>query len=311
MSEQFYSIRDSRRSDCGRLARSVCAERWLAYREGGVDVHRQIVELFANSPSLRRTCLIGERPVAMWGVVGTLLSFQGHVWVVLSREAASYPRKVISEVRRQLQEIVSSKREIRTSVALQDTVALRFAELLGFVKDGEPMQVQGFDVSLQPMLLKEKAPATAFGYRFQTEDSENVYAEAQPLLDLHWEEIAKNKQLLTLNPDRDYYRRQHNSFLLVTCRHRRELVGYFLWNMGKHPHYKHVMTAQEDIHFLRQDHRKGLTGYLLMKNARDEAMHAGAHLLIMREKIGHEHPPLMARLGFTPADIVYTMAVGG
>jgi GNAT superfamily N-acetyltransferase len=146
-------------------------------------------------------------------------------------------------------------------------------------------------------------------YKFAIEDYTAAYIEAAPLMKMHWEEIAKNKALLHLNPDEEFYAGFRKNVLIVTARLNGELVGYFVWFIIKHPHYKHVLTAEEDIHFLHPDHRKGMTGYMLMRAARDFAITVGAQLLAVREKIGHEHPAILERLGFKATDIVYTQGV--
>jgi hypothetical protein len=148
---------------------------------------------------------------------------------------------------------------------------------------------------------------------FAVESFSHAYAEAGPLMEAHWQEIAKNKDLLKLNPDVACYQaiEQNNKMLLVTARCETRLVGYFLWLLVTHAHYKHVLVAEEDLHFMLPEFRRGLTGYSFIKAACKAATDAGAKLLIMREKIGHEHQALMKRLKFKPTDIVYTYAVGG
>ncbi len=145
---------------------------------------------------------------------------------------------------------------------------------------------------------------------FAVERFADAFTEARPLLRLHWEEIARNKGLLTVNPDEGLYAKAADSLLLVTARCDGALVGYFLWFLIRHPHYQHVSVAEEDLHFLLPEHRRGLTGYSLMKAACQAAFERGAQLLVCREKIGHEHPAIMKRLGFVPTDIVYTRAAG-
>ena len=144
---------------------------------------------------------------------------------------------------------------------------------------------------------------------FAVEKLMDVYDEAKPLLLLHWQEIARNKGLLTLNPDLHAYAACADKLLLITARCGGRLIGYFLWVLASHPHYKHVLTAEEDLHFLLPEYRRGMTGYNLLRAARDAAVAIGARLLTMREKVGHEHPALLRRLGFAQADIVYTHAV--
>lgn len=141
---------------------------------------------------------------------------------------------------------------------------------------------------------------------FAVEQFKDAIDEARPLLRRHWEEIAKNKALLKLDPDMETYDRIGENLLLITARRDGHLVGYFLWFLIKHPHYKHVSVAEEDLHFLLPEYRRGLAGYMLMKAACQAAFESGAKLLVAREKIGHEHPAIMKRLGFVPTDIVYT-----
>ena len=140
-----------------------------------------------------------------------------------------------------------------------------------------------------------------------------TYNEAAPLLKLHFEEIAKNKDILVAaNPCVDMYKRAEDEgkLLLITARSHSRLVGYFLWVMIKHPHYEHLIVGEEDLHYLLPEYRKGMTGYLFMKFACQAAFDFGASMLTSREKIGHEHPALMDRLGFKATDIVYYKMAG-
>lgn len=148
---------------------------------------------------------------------------------------------------------------------------------------------------------------------FAVEPFAQCYVEAQELLKLHWEEIAKDKKLLFLNPDVDLYNKlsARTNIVVVTARTNAKLVGYFVWFLAKHPHYKHVLVAEEDIHFLLPEYRKGLNGYLLAREAVSLVKPLGVRYFRIREKIGHEHPALMKRLGFLATDVTYTLALDG
>ncbi len=165
--------------------------------------------------------------------------------------------------------------------------------------------------------VEDERPLEAPQVHFAVESFAGVWPEAEPLTRPHWTEIAKNKRLLTLNPDLEKYERLDagGHLLLVTARADGDLVGYFLWVIIAHPHYRHVLAAEEDLHFLSPEYRSGGRygrdrgyGFELLKAARDAALARGARLLAMREKVGHEHPALMEALGFVPTDVVYTLA---
>jgi hypothetical protein len=54
------------------------------------------------------------------------------------------------------------------------------------------------------------------------------------------------------------YDRIGENLLLVTARCDGHLVGYFLWFLIMHPHYRNVSVAEEDLHFLLPEYRRGL-----------------------------------------------------
>ena len=79
-----------------------------------------------------RTALIDGRPVAMWGVDGTLLSDTAYVWLVMSDEIAHIPRTIVREAKRELAAIMGRYSEVAATVLPDDDAAIRFAVYLGF-----------------------------------------------------------------------------------------------------------------------------------------------------------------------------------
>jgi len=144
-----YEIVEAKRWHCGRLARAICWERWLAFIEGGFRPHDQLVQVFEIS-AIRRTALIDGAPVAMWGVTGTLLSREGGGWLSLTKAAMAHPFALAREVRAQLAEI-SATRQIRIGVAQDDSAAVRFATFFGFKREGEPLRLPDSGLWMVPM----------------------------------------------------------------------------------------------------------------------------------------------------------------
>jgi hypothetical protein len=124
-----YQVVEAKRWHCGRMARALRA----AHRNGlsHMDLHAKMVEIFEQS-YFRRAALIEGRPVAIWGVKGTILSRTGYAWLGLSDEATRYPIALIKEAQRQLDEIMETKRELATTIIASDSAARRFAVFLGF-----------------------------------------------------------------------------------------------------------------------------------------------------------------------------------
>lgn len=143
---------------------------------------------------------------------------------------------------------------------------------------------------------------------FAPESWPEFWRDSQDALKVHWQEIAKDKDLMRLNVNETYYSEAYATghLLVVTARDRGRLAGYTLWTLHEHPHYQHVICAQDDVHFLLPEYRRGMNGYLLLKNAMRIAKLRGAHYCYVREKDGHEHPAMIKRLGLTKLDITYS-----
>lgn len=143
--------------------------------------------------------------------------------------------------------------------------------------------------------------------RFEWIDVEKFIDEAQPLFVRHREEIAKVKDLMVLDVDKKFYLKvtEDKYYRVVAARDMGRMVGYFAWLIYRHPHYA-LLCAQEDVHYLLPEHRMGLNGYLLMREAKEMLRPLGVRYFTMREKVGHEHPAIMKRLGLTPEDVVYS-----
>ena len=147
---------------------------------------------------------------------------------------------------------------------------------------------------------------------FALEPMRRFLQEGKALFILHREEFTKDKDVLILDPDEDYYNRNYDAghAAVVTARAGGKLVGYMLWTIHRHPHYKQALCAQDDVHYLLPEYRRGMNGYLLIKNAMMILPQLGVKYCYVREKIGHEHPAIMKRLGLNPLDITYSRKFG-
>lgn len=79
-----------------------------------------------------RTALIDGRPVAIWGLAGSLLAHETTAWLVLSDEAGEMPIAIVREARQQLASAAQDYEEVVATVLPEDERSVRFAEFLGF-----------------------------------------------------------------------------------------------------------------------------------------------------------------------------------
>ena len=96
---------------------------------------------------------------------------------------------------------------------------------------------------------------------FAVETYDQIIEEIKPMLPEHWAELAVHKDI-PLDPDFEFYRRAHEAgmLLFLTCRKEGALIGYAIWVVKTHPHYRAHTWALNDIVWLHPDHRGEKTG---------------------------------------------------
>ena len=94
---------------------------------------------------------------------------------------------------------------------------------------------------------------------FQQEFFSDCYGEAKELLNMHYEEIALNKDFIKLNPNIEQYEDAEKQGILkiFTARDEGKIVGYFAVLVNRSLHYQDHLYAHNDVIFLHPDHRKG------------------------------------------------------
>ena len=149
--------------------------------------------------------------------------------------------------------------------------------------------------------------------KYQQEFLSQVQTECQSLIELHWEEIALNKDSIKLNPDWDaYYSLEDQGKLKIfTARDGNTLVGYFVVILGNNIHYKDHLFANNDIIYLHKDFRKGFAGVRLIKFAEACLKEDGVSVLTINTKIHQPFDKVLERLKFKPIERVYSKYLGG
>lgn len=149
-------------------------------------------------------------------------------------------------------------------------------------------------------------------FTFQVEDVAAVQREGLPLLDKHYDEIAQFKQVQKLDPDWPVYYRieEQGKLWVMTLRRHGEMIGYIVMMLTNDMHYRKLMRATEDIHFILPEYRKGLIGYRMLAKTVQAMKAKGAHTVTFRTKAEANHGKLFERLGGVLHDMVYTIVTG-
>jgi GNAT superfamily N-acetyltransferase len=147
---------------------------------------------------------------------------------------------------------------------------------------------------------------------YKEESYDNVIGEIKPLLDLHYEEIANNKDVIKLNPDYAMYKKLCDAGVMriITARDDSKLIGYCICLIKYHLHYKDSLTALNDIFYISKDYRKGLIGVKLFIKTEEILKKYGVQRVIMNTKMHHDVGAIFDRLGYKETERVFTKIIG-
>jgi len=147
---------------------------------------------------------------------------------------------------------------------------------------------------------------------FQTESVAAVRRDGWPhLFEVHYEEIAQFKKVQQLDPDWEAYERMEQSGKLwvLTARKGSQLIGYIVMLISTDFHYRKLLKATEDIHFILSEYRKGIVGYKMLARMKQAMKDKGVQLISLRTKANADHGLLFERLGGQLHDKVYTIVL--
>ena len=131
--------------------------------------------------------------------------------------------------------------------------------------------------------------------------------ELEQIFPEHYEELCVTKDF-PLEPDYDGYRRLAQAGMLrcITCRIDGDLIGYIVFYIQPHLHYKSCKTAFEDIYYVKKEFRKGRIGIRLFQYAEKVLKEHGVNRIIMHTKIHLDNSRLFEYLGYKHTDKLYT-----
>ena len=129
----------------------------------------------------------------------------------------------------------------------------------------------------------------------------------EPMFPEHYDELCVTKEF-PLEPDYDAYRRLADAGQLVciVVMDGLEVVGYIVFIVQPHLHYKSCLTAFEDIYYLKPEYRKGTIGIRMFKYAEKVLESVKVNRIIMHTKIHMDNSKLFEYLGYKNSDKLFT-----
>ena len=136
--------------------------------------------------------------------------------------------------------------------------------------------------------------------------------EIQPLLPLHYQELALNKDKVPLSPKYDVYDTldAQGKILVVSLRQEGTIVGYFIGFVDTKLHYNTCLALTMDIFWTHPDIRGGLAGVRLFRAVEKEAKRRGVQTLYYGSKLHKDSGRLFDFLKMKPIETYYSKWIG-
>lgn len=152
-----------------------------------------------------------------------------------------------------------------------------------------------------------RAPDTTRTVEFRELGAAEFLDMALPLLAEHRDELATDKALMVLNPDREKYEMLDAAGVLLVIGAFRggELIGYSANIVCPNMHYSDLWQCQNDVLFVTRAHRKGPLGLKLIRETERRGRERGAEIMLWHAKPGTNLDKLMPRLGATVQDVIW------
>lgn len=135
--------------------------------------------------------------------------------------------------------------------------------------------------------------------------------DSKDLLEMHYQEVAKNKSVMVLDPDRAKYAALERSGKLfsIAAIDGDKIVGYSVNIIDTHIHYSSLVCCLNDVLFVDPGYRRGKCGLMLIKHTEKHANKCGANMMLWHAKSGSNLDLLMPKIGYGVQDIIYSKVI--
>jgi len=151
-----------------------------------------------------------------------------------------------------------------------------------------------------------------YAITLQREAYDAYLPAALPLYEKHWREVCWRPEKFPLAPDHERYRalEKAGALRIYTAREAGILLGYAVFVVTRHLHYRDVLVANNDLLFVDPARRGAWLGVKLLKLARDSLKAEGVQAVSIRMKDEHAWGAIARRVGFEPMEQVWIMWSG-
>ena len=146
--------------------------------------------------------------------------------------------------------------------------------------------------------------------KYNQEKMSDVIGEIKPLLEEHYLEIAKYKDI-PLVPDWGSYEKldELGIMKIFTCRSSEDnkLLGYSIYFVKPHLHYSTCLVAMQDILFILPEYRGRGLKFIVWCDEKLKEMNV--NLVVHHVKAANNFGPALERIGYELMDLIYTRRI--
>jgi GNAT superfamily N-acetyltransferase len=148
--------------------------------------------------------------------------------------------------------------------------------------------------------------------QFGKEPYFSFISDADDLLRMHYQELTLDKHLVQLAPMHERYAKLEAAGKLevYTARHDGALVGYSLFVVDRHIHYRDLLVASNDVLYLHPEYRRGMAGIKLIRYSEEMLAERGVDKVFWHIKFNREpgdkkdFRAIMHRMGYGDEEVV-------
>ena len=147
---------------------------------------------------------------------------------------------------------------------------------------------------------------------YQVENWTDCVHELEPLWTAHWSEVAMNKSQIPLEPNYDMYSwiNAQGQLHTLTARCDGKVIGYHVSIVRPHLHYASSLSSFTDMYYISPEHRKGMVGVRLFKEAEASLKARGVEKMFTGTKVSLDMSRIFERLGWTETERLFTKFIG-
>jgi hypothetical protein len=135
--------------------------------------------------------------------------------------------------------------------------------------------------------------------------------QIKPLLELHYQELTLDKDIMVLKPDWARYRELMalDKMSVLGAYEDDKLVGYSVFFKQPHIHYEDNIMAHNDVLFLHPRCRQGITGIKLIKASEEMLQQQGVSKVVWHVKYSRDFRNILYRMGYKDEDVIVGKAL--